>query len=84
MDIDLKEFMVAMFAICALHSFLVNRKSVYASPTDFNRDIQRNWRNELGRINILQSIEYSAHMERLVNSANDVRERFKNYFISDG
>lgn len=89
MEMEPEKCKGVVLAVCALHNFLMNRKTIYASTTDFDSDIdgnyrQGNWRNELGENGGLQSIGSSAHVERSIKSTNDVRERFKNYFISDG
>lgn len=88
MEMEPEKCMVSVLAICALHNFLMHRKSTYISTTDFDRDVDGefrpgNWRSELGN-NGLRSIEPAAHTGRAMESAIDIRERFKQYFITDG
>lgn len=79
MEMEPEKCVVVVLAICALHNFLISRKSSYASTTDFDCDIDGHFRE-----NELQSIRSFGHLGRSMNSANDVRQQFKNYFISDG
>lgn len=74
-----------VLAICALHNFLMERKSVYTNSNDFDREI--NGQNTLGQwrelaegnsFSPLQSINNG----RGSNNANEIRNYFKQHFIS--
>lgn len=73
-----------VLAICALHNFLISRKTIYATDKDFDREIdgtiiEGNWRSEgsLGSI-------HAQNVGRVSNSANEIRNEFRDYFISEG
>lgn len=76
-----------VLAICALHNYLMTRSTRYATSNDF--DIERNgeviegeWRSEIGRQGQLQSITGNSTHGRPTNNALEIREHFKNYFVS--
>lgn len=78
-----------VLAICALHNFLITRKSLYVSSGDFDRYnengtlIQGNWRTELGG-NTLLPLMSRVHPGRVPEDAHTVRTRLMNYFVTDG
>lgn len=87
MEMALEKCTIVVLAICALHNFLMTRKTTYAPSTEFDRDIEGDFqpgacRDEL-RENTLQSITAS-NPGRSSDSANEIRERFKTYFNTDG
>lgn len=78
---------VIVLAICALHNFLITRKSCYTKPTDFDRDIDGifcpgTWREELGESS-LQSVS-PLHTGGDREGAQEVRDKFMTYFSSIG
>lgn len=77
-----------VLAICALHNFLITRKStVYSSADDFDRDVNGlvsngAWRNEQqpdGNMLSLQPINRNPS-----NDAKKIHQILKNYFIEEG
>lgn len=78
-------------AVCALHNFLITRKSIYASSTDFDREIITDESVEILPGAWRQTSDNTQHMEpvrnnngRSAESAQSVREELNAYFIGDG
>lgn len=74
-----------VLSVCALHNFLITRKTIYATEQDFDREIngkfiKGNWRSEInGELNRIAV----QNIGRTPISANEVRNEFRDYFISD-
>lgn len=80
-----------VLAICALHNFLITKKSVYASTADFDRETATNasvgvvpgaWRADVE--DQLPSIRAQSHQGRQASSAQIIRDEFKTYFVEGG
>lgn len=74
-----------VLAICALHNFLMERKSVYTTSNDFDRElngqtIPGQWR-ALAEGNGFLELQ-SMNTGRTSITANHIRDTFKQYFIS--
>lgn len=75
-----------ILAICALHNFLMSSRSssIYVSPSDFDREdadgnfIPGSWRKD--QTDNLISLQHRPHGVSL--KASEVRETFKNYFMT--
>lgn len=78
-----------VLAICALHNFLITRKSLYSEKSDFDveeedgRMIRGNWRTQITGTEMLPLMPH-AHLGRVSNDAQSVRSRFMNYFVNEG
>lgn len=73
-----------VLAICALHNFLITRKTVYARASDFDREINGvtvpgNWRAELANMQNTSGLLRG----RPEASASSVRDDFRMHFISE-
>lgn len=76
-----------VLAICALHNFLITRKSVYLRRADVDDDrngeiVPGNWRLELGQNEMLPSIRASTTTGRPADNALNVRASFMEYFMA--
>lgn len=78
-----------VLAVCALHNFLMTRKSMYATGADFDREnengtiTQGNWRAEISEEALLP-LQPLQHPGRIPDDARVVRTRFMNYFMAEG
>lgn len=71
-----------VLAICALHNFLRSRNSVYATATDFDREVNGtivpgSWRADI--INTQNSSD--SVLGRPDSSASSIRDEFRRYFF---
>lgn len=78
-----------VLAICALHNFLITRKSCYSTPNDFDREengstVEGRWREDLEGMSQLTGLNALQNTGRTSESAQCVRDKFQNYFIGAG
>lgn len=74
-----------VLAICSLHNFLMARKSIYATASDFDREINGRvipgkWREECGDTGLTGLANQSSGRPSI--NATAVREEYKKYFVS--
>lgn len=84
-----------VLAICALHNFLITRKSCYSTSNDFDREedgiiFEGQWRQDLAglsdreRERVFTGLQPPQNIGRTSESAQRVRDKFVNYFMGTG
>lgn len=78
-----------VLAVCALHNFLITRKSMYTTCADFDRENENgtitegNWRAEIQEEALLP-LQPLQHPGWIPDDARAVRTQFMNYFMGEG
>lgn len=79
-----------ILAICALHNFLMKRKSIYAVTGDLDKVsedgvlTEGNWRREVNEREMMRPLHRAIHEGRGTDAAKCIREEFREYFINEG